>query len=63
MPLINLVVLLVIVGFGLWLINKYIPMAPPIKTILNVLVIIIVVVILLQIIGVWGSLSTYRIGR
>ncbi|MEP7366330.1 MAG: Thivi_2564 family membrane protein, partial [Acidobacteriota bacterium] len=33
MPLLNLVVMLIIVGLGLYLINRYIPMASSIKTI------------------------------
>jgi hypothetical protein len=62
MPLINIVIALVIVGLALWLINNYIPMARSIKTILNVVVIICVVVWVLQATGMWGQLSTYRIG-
>jgi len=37
MSLIGLILILVILGVGLYLINTYVPMAPPIKTILNVL--------------------------
>ena len=36
MPLINLVITLIVVGMALWLINRFIPMASSIKTILNV---------------------------
>jgi hypothetical protein len=32
---------LVVVGVLLWLVNKYIPMAAPIKTILNVVVVVV----------------------
>ena len=39
MTLLGLVVVLVIVGVALWLINTYVPMAAPIKTILNIVVI------------------------
>ena len=35
MPLVNLVIALIIIGMLLWLINRYIPMASSIKTILN----------------------------
>jgi hypothetical protein len=63
MPLVNLVVVLVIVGVALYLINKYIPMASSIKTILNVVVVIVVCVWLLQGLGVMGSISGYRICR
>jgi predicted membrane protein len=63
MPLLNIVIALIIVGMGLWLINRYIPMAGSIKTILNVVVVIAVCVWVLQSTGLWGPLSTYRISR
>lgn len=44
--------IIVVVGVGLWLVNVYIPMAAPIKTILNVAVIIALVYWLLFV--VWG---------
>jgi len=50
--MISLILLLVLVGVGLWLINTYVPMATPIKTILNVVVVICVVLYLLQVFGV-----------
>ena len=37
MPLMNLVIALIVVGVALYLINRYIPMASSIKTILNLL--------------------------
>lgn len=63
MPLINLVIALIIVGVALWLINRYIPMASSIKSILNAVVVIFVVIWVLQAVGLWDSISTYRIGR
>ena len=57
MSLIGLILVLVIVGVGLWLINTYVPMAPPIKTILNVVVIIFILIWLLSATGLIGSLS------
>ena len=62
MPLLNLVVMLIIVGVGLYLINRYIPMASSIKTILNVVVVVVVCVWLLQAVGMWGNVSSFRIG-
>lgn len=56
MPLLNVVLILIAVGVLLWLVNAYIPMARPIKTILNGVVVIAVVIWLLKIFGVWGSL-------
>lgn len=61
MPLMNLVVTLIVVGVALWLINNYIPMASSIKTILNVVVVVAVCVWLLQVTGMWGSASSYRV--
>jgi len=61
MPLINLVVVLVIVGVALYLINRYIPMASSIKTILNVLVVVVVCVWLLQATGMWGNVTSFRL--
>lgn len=62
MPLVNLVIALIIVGVALWLINL-IPMAPTIKTILNVVVTLAVGVWVLQVTGLWGPISSYRISR
>ena len=63
MPLINLVVVLVVIGVGLYLINQYIPMASSIKTILNVVVVVAVCLWLLQSVGLWGGMANYRIGH
>lgn len=63
MPLMSLVIMLVIVGVGLYLVNTYIPMDAKIKNILNVVVVVAVCVWLLQATGMMGSLSSYRIGR
>ena len=63
MPLINIVVTLVVAGVGLWLINRYIPMASSIKSILNVVVVVVVCVWLLQALGLWGGISSFRVGR
>lgn len=54
MSLIGLVITLIIVGVLLWLINTYIPMAEPIKTIINVVVVLVVCLWLLQSFGVLG---------
>jgi predicted membrane protein len=40
MRLVNLVIALIVVGVALWLINRYIPRASSIKTILNVVVVV-----------------------
>ena len=63
MPLIQVVIVLIVVGVVLWLINRFIPMAGSIKTILNAVVIIAVVLWLLNVFGVLGSLSNIRVGK
>lgn len=63
MPLMNIVIALIVVGVGLWLINRFIPMASSIKTILNVVVVVAVCVWVLQATGLWGQLSTFRVTR
>jgi hypothetical protein len=63
MPLINLVIALIVVGMGLWLINRFIPMASSIKTILNVVVVVAVAVWVLQATGLWGPIASFRLSR
>jgi len=63
MPLLNIVIALIIVGLVLWLINRFIPMAGSIKTILNVVVVVAVCVWVLQVTGLWGPLSIYKVSR
>jgi undecaprenyl pyrophosphate phosphatase UppP len=63
MPLLNVVVMLVVVGVALYLVNRFIPMASSIKTILNVFVVVVVCVWLLQATGLWGGVSSYRIPK
>jgi hypothetical protein len=60
MPLVNIVIALIVVGVGLWLINNYIPMASSIKTILNVVVVVAVVIWVLQAVGMWGRVTSYK---
>jgi len=54
MPLVTVVLTLIVVGVLLWLINTYIPMAAPIKNILNIVVVIAVVLWLLYGYGIVG---------
>lgn len=61
MPLINIVVVLIVIGVGLWLINSYIPMASSIKTILNIVVVVSVVVWVLQAAGLWSRVTSYTL--
>ena len=62
--LLNLAILvLVVVGVLLWLINTYIPMQGAIKTILNVVVVVAILVWVLQAVGLWGTVSNYKVTR
>jgi hypothetical protein len=63
MPLLNLVVILIVIGVGLYLINRHIPMAHSIKTILNVVVVVVVCVWLLQTAGMWENVTKFRLGQ
>ncbi len=62
MPLINVVFVLIVVGVGLWLINRFIPMASSIKSVLNIVVVIAVCVWVLQAVGLWGDVTSFRVG-
>lgn len=63
--LIHIVITLVIVGFLLWLVNRFIPMQSNIKSILNAVVVIAVVLWLLGVFGIFHlhALSYLRSGR
>lgn len=52
MDLIQIVVVLIIIGVILWMINTYLPMAPPIKMIINVVVVLIICLWLLRVFGI-----------
>jgi len=63
MPLIQVVVVLIVVGVLLWLINRFIPMAGSIKSILNAVVVIAVVLWLLNVFGLFSYISTIHVGK
>ena len=63
MPLLNIVVVLIVVGIGLFLINRFIPMASSIKSILNAVVVIAVLIWLLQVFGLWQSVTGFKLTR
>lgn len=63
MPLVQVVIVLIVVGVLLWLINRFIPMAGSIKTILNAVVVIAVILWLLNIFGILSSLSSITVGK
>lgn len=57
MPLINIIITLVVVGVLLWAINTYIPMAAPVKKILNIVVVVVICLWLLQVFGILGRVG------
>jgi hypothetical protein len=63
MPLVQVVMTLIVVGVLLWLVNRFIPMAGSIKSILNAVVVISVVLWLLDAFGFLHSLSRIRVGN
>jgi hypothetical protein len=52
MNIVNIVIVLVLVGVGLYLINKYVTMQPVVKEILNIVVILLLVLWLLRQFGI-----------
>ena len=63
MPLIQVIVVLIVVGVILWLINRFIPMAGSIKSILNAVVVIAVILWLLNIFGIFDYHSLTHMGK
>jgi hypothetical protein len=63
MPLLQLLGVLIVVGILLWMVNRFIPMAASIKSILNVVVVICVVFWLANAFGLIHSLSKIHVGR
>lgn len=61
MSLVTIIIVLVLVGFFLWLIEKYIPMDATIKRILEIVIIIVVVIWLLGVFGILGSINAIRV--
>jgi thiol:disulfide interchange protein len=63
MPLIQILLALIVVGVLLWLVNRFIPMASSIKSILNAVVVIVVVVWLLNVFGLMHYITNIHVGR
>jgi hypothetical protein len=52
MGLLSLMLVLIVVGVALYLVETYIPMAPPIKLVLRIVVVLVLVIWLLGVFGV-----------
>lgn len=61
MSLLYVVIVLIVIGVGLWLINNYIPMDEKIKKVINIVVIIAVIIWLLRALGAFSYLQTIRV--
>lgn len=57
MSIISIVVVLIVLGLCLYLVETYIPMSAPIKTVLRVVVVLVLVLWLLQTFGIWSGLN------
>ncbi|MBA3010857.1 MAG: hypothetical protein KKF12_09235 [Proteobacteria bacterium] len=63
MDLVQFVIILIVVGFLLWMVNNYIPMDRKIKQILNVVVVIAVVLWVGNLFGIFDSVRSIHIGK
>lgn len=52
MGLISLVLMLALVGLVLYLIETYVPMSPPIKMLIRIVVVVVVILYLIQLFGI-----------
>ncbi len=59
MGIIQLLVVLVVIGVCLYLVQTYIPMAAPIKTVITVVVVLFVCIWLLSAFGIFGGGGPY----
>ena len=53
--LISVVIVLVVLGLALYLIETYIPLSPPFKVVIRVVIILAVVLWLLSAAGIWSG--------
>lgn len=60
MSLIGILIVLVVVGVCLYLVQTYVPMAPPIKTIVTVVVVLVLCLWLLSAFGVIDGGSVFN---
>lgn len=63
MELLSLIIILALVGLGLWAVNKYIPMHPTVKKILNVVVIGCTILWVLSVTGVIGDIHSVNVPK
>lgn len=61
MPILQVLLVIVVIGFVLWIITRYVPMEPPIKSILIAVVAIALVLWLLQVFNLLAPLGHVRV--
>ena len=61
MSLLTLILVLVFVGVVLYVIDRFVPMSPPIKRLLIVLVVLFLLIWIAQALGVFGALDRVRV--
>lgn len=59
--MISIILVLIVVGVLLYLLNNYIPMAAPVKTIVNVLIVVAVILWTLNALGI--VTHTFHVGH
>lgn len=63
MPILTVILVIVAAGVILWAANTYVPMAPGLKKLLNVVVIILLILWLLSLFGLFAALNTIHVGK
>ena len=58
--MVSLLIMLIVVGVLLWAVNTFIPMAGPIRTILNA---VVVICVLLYVLAAFGLISSSYVPR
>jgi hypothetical protein len=61
MPFVNILIIILGIGFLLWMVNTYVPMEDKTKKIFNILVIIVVIIWLLKTLGLFDMVVNYKI--
>ena len=63
MPILTVIIVIIAAGVLLWAVNRFIPMAPNFKQLLNVVVIIALILWLLSLFGIFDALRSVTVGK
>jgi hypothetical protein len=58
LSLFSLVVILALIGVGVWALTTYVPMAPPFKRIITIVAILVAIYLVLVFFGVWDDIRS-----